>query len=69
MGIVKPHRMKQTDRVLRNDAMDWRESTVEAGMELSCQGHLGLGLEPPASESPEEYVKKTFQRFTPEQLN
>lgn len=49
--------------------MDWRESTVEAGMELSCQGHLGLGLEPPASESPEEYTKKTFQSFTLEQLN
>ena len=26
-------------------------------------------LEPPASESPEEYVKKTFQSLTPEQLN
>lgn len=49
--------------------MDWRESMIEAGMELSCQGHLGLGLEPPASESPEEYTKKTFQSFTLEQLN
>lgn len=42
---------------------------IEAGMELSCQGHLGLGLEPPASESPEEYTKNTFQSFTLEQLN